>query len=387
MLNILFLSKGEKMRKIQMIVERINLSEEDEKTLDDKLKNKVQELYPQIVDKIEETIVHKIAIDDGNLEYKGFGAVPGTVLNQFSMDENGENFRIATTRSQNRTYWLRNYNIEDIKNQQESYNNLYVLDNDLKISGRLEGLAEGEKIYSVRFMGNRAYMVTFRQTDPLFVIDLQNPKNPKVLGKLKIPGFSNYLHPYDENHLIGIGKDTKENSFGGVVTSGLKISLFDVSDVANPKEKAKYILGGKGSDSIALRDHKAVLFDKEKNLLVLPVTLRDYNNERVSIPVMNSDLVSERYMPVEKHFVGAAVLNIDDKNIGLRGLISHSKNSVDNWCLGSCYGDVILRSLWIDDALYTFSNGFLQANDVSSLNLIKKLELVFGGEDDFRVVN
>lgn len=369
------LSKGEKMRKIENILNRINLSKE-EKELERKLKNKVQEIYPQIVDKIEETVVHKIAIDSGSLEYKGFGAVPGTVLNQFSMDENGDNFRIATTRSRNRIYWLRKFDVEGLRDQQESHNNLYVLDEDLKITGRLEGLAEGERIYSVRFMGDRAYMVTFRQTDPLFVIDLQNPKEPKVLGKLKIPGFSNYLHPYDKNHLIGIGKDTEENDFGGAVTKGLKIALFDVSDVENPKEKAKYILGGKGSDSLTLRDHKAVLFDKEKDLLVLPVTLRDYGSETVSIPVMDSEDVNERYMPIEKYFVGAAVLKVNNEEIGLRGFISHSENR-----------NIILRSLWIDDILYTFSNEFLQANDISSLDLIKKLELKFGGGDDFRVVN
>ncbi|MCK4635947.1 MAG: beta-propeller domain-containing protein [Candidatus Moranbacteria bacterium] len=374
------LSRREKTYKIQNILNRVIISEEDEIALEENLKNKIQELYPQIVDKIEETVIHKIAIDGENLEYKGFGSVSGTILNQFSMDENGDFFRIATTRSQNRMYWLRSYLAENIQIQLqgESYNNLYVLDKNLKITGRLEGLAEGERIYSVRFMGDRAYMVTFRQTDPLFVIDLQNPNNPKVLGKLKIPGFSNYLHPYDKNHLIGIGKDTKENSFGGVVTGGLKISLFDVSDVANPKEKAKYILGGKGSDSIALRDHKAVLFDKEKNLLVLPVTLRDNFSDE--------NFIDKRFAQ-EKYFVGAAVFNIDDSKIDLRGVISHSKNNVDNWCLGNCYTDNILRSLWIGDVLYSFSNGFLQANGISDLELIKKLELRFNGRDDFRVVN
>lgn len=377
------LSRSEKIRKIENIINRSTVTENAEKVLDENLKNKVQEMYPQIVDKLEETVVHKIAIDGGNLEYKGFGAVPGTVLNQFSMDENGDNFRIATTRNRDWSYWLKQFGVEG---ERESYNNLYVLDKSLKVMGSVERLAEGERIYSTRFMGDRAYIVTFRQTDPLFVIDLKNPKDPKVLGQLKIPGFSNYLHPYDENHLIGIGKDTDVNVFGGVTTEGLKVALFDVSDVTNPKEKAKYILGGKGSDSLALRDHKAVLFDKEKNLLVIPVTLRAYENEAVSIPVMDSDMVSERYMPVEKYFVGAAVLNIDDSNIGLRGLISHSKNSSDNWCMGNCYNNVILRSLWIDDVLYTFSNGFLQANDISSLDLIKKLELKFIGSD-YRVVN
>ena len=126
----------------------------------------------------------------------------------------------------------------------------------MKVVGKVEKLAEGEKIYSVRFMQNRAYLVTFKQIDPLFVIDLEDPTNPKVLGELKIPGFSNYLHPYDETTLIGLGKDS------GNWNAGLKLSLFDVSDVKNPKEIDNYVFENGRGDSIALNDHKAFLFSK-----------------------------------------------------------------------------------------------------------------------------
>ena len=115
------------------------------------------------------------------------------------MDEYDNHFRIATT-----SEWY------DRKSGAGSSNNIYILDNDLKIKGKIENIAPGEQIYSARFMGKRAYMVTFRTVDPLFVIDLSNPAQPTILGKLKIPGYSNYLHPYDENHIIGIGKDTVE---------------------------------------------------------------------------------------------------------------------------------------------------------------------------------
>jgi uncharacterized secreted protein with C-terminal beta-propeller domain len=181
------------------------------------------------------------------------------------------------------------------------------------------------------------------------------------------------------------------------------VALFDVSDVANPQEKAKYILGGQGSDSIALRDHKAFLFDKDKHLLVLPVTLRNEINNFQSRPIpMDEDFVDEveiddelvitprkkRVSPQNKHFVGAAVFEIDDENIDLRGKISHSKNSSDDWCVGDCYNDNILRSLWIGDTLYTFSNKFLQANQLSTLDKIKKIKLEKKSEeDDFQIVN
>ena len=96
--------------------------------------------------------------------------------------------------------------------------------------------AEQEQIYSVRFVGKIGYVVTFKEIDPLFVIDLSDPTNPKVKGKLKIPGYSSYLHPYDENHIIGIGYNTKSNGYGGVTNSNMKMSMFDVSDLENPKE-------------------------------------------------------------------------------------------------------------------------------------------------------
>src|SRR3989344_6604872 len=102
------------------------------------------------------------------------------------------------------------------------------------------------------FLQHPAYLVTFKQTDPLFVVDLSDPRNPKVLGQLKVPGFSNYLHPYDETMLIGLGKNAVENEFGGATIKGLKISLYDVSDVANPKEIAQYAINDPSSDSPAL---------------------------------------------------------------------------------------------------------------------------------------
>ncbi|MFH1187685.1 MAG: beta-propeller domain-containing protein, partial [bacterium] len=246
------LSKEEKLNKIALVSQRYieSLGNEDQKTMQDELEKKMKEKYKDISKELEKTVIHKIAINQGNLEYQNFGEVTGQALNQFSMDENSGYFRIATTKNQT---WSR---FAD-ENQQESYNNLYVLDKDLKIVGAVENLAEGERIYSVRFMQDRAYMVTFKQTDPLFVIDLKDPTAPKVLGKLKIPGFSNYLHPYDENTLIGLGRDTKENEWGGVTNGGIKLSLFDVSDVENPEEIDSYVIGDSSTNSIALDDHKA----------------------------------------------------------------------------------------------------------------------------------
>jgi len=142
-------------------------------------------------------------------------------------------------------------------------NTLYILDENLKELSRIEGLAEEERVYSARFMGNTGYFVTFRQTDPLFSVDLSDPSNPKILGELKIPGFSEYLHPYGEGQLLGIGMDVDES---GTVTNGVKISMFDISDPTDVKEFQKYVMEGAYSTDVAY-NYKAAFVDVEKNMI------------------------------------------------------------------------------------------------------------------------
>lgn len=366
------LNEEEKMQKIGVIMERFSssLTDEEMEKLEKEMTEAIKRKYQDISKELEKTVIHKISIDKDQLQYQATGEVTGSVLNQFSMDEQAGYFRIATTKNQT---WSQ-FEDESIK----SYNNLYVLDGDLKVVGALENLAEGERIYSVRFMQNRAYLVTFQQMDPLFAIDLSNPRDPKVLGKLKIPGFSSYLHPYDDKLLIGIGKDTKENEFGGVQTKGLKLSLFDVSNVGDPKEVDTYLLGDAGSDSIALQDHKAFLFSKDKNLLVIPVSIRES--------------VGDRYYG-KFTFSGAAVFNIDENGFELKGKIDHSDGGVaateDYWGGYNYYDNTVKRSLYIDDNLYTFSNQYLKINKLSNLDLVKNvsLEKEKTGDDDFEVTN
>jgi uncharacterized secreted protein with C-terminal beta-propeller domain len=218
----------------------------------------------------------------------------------------------------------------------------------------------------------------------LFVIDLADPKNPKVLGKLKVPGFSNYLHPYDDTTLIGIGKDTAESEWGGVRTKGLKLSLFDVSKVDDPKEIANYTMGDAGSDSIALHDHKAFLFSKEKNLLVIPATI--YEQGAV-----------DRYGNSKFVFGGAVVFTVDKNGFTLKGKIDHSDGGSpaghDYWGGYDYYDNTVKRSLYIDSVLYTFSNNYLQMNKLDNLDSVKKLRLkktktvVPEPEIDYEVIN
>ncbi len=254
-----------------------------------------------------------------------------------------------------------------------STNNVYVLDSNLNTVGRLEDLAPGERIYSARFMGDRCYLVTFRKVDPLFVIDLADPFNPKVLGKLKIPGYSDYLHPYDEDHIIGVGKETIAAESGDFSWyQGVKLSLFDVSDVTMPKEVSKLEIGDRGTDSYVLRDHKAFLFSRSKNLLVIPIKLAEINEEQYPQgipPSMSGQFVWQ----------GAYVIDISLENgLVVKGRVGHADEEgllKSGYYYSSPYA--VERSLYMDDILYTISKKMIKMNDLDDLDEINKIELPY----------
>lgn len=313
------------------------------------------------------TGVYKFALDNGSVRHRGQGEVPGTILNQFSMDEHAGHFRIATTGHKR------------LGDETVSTNNVYILDSAMDITGKIEDIAPGERIYSVRFLGDRGYVVTFKNVDPLFVIDLKDPAAPAILGVLKIPGYSDYLHPYDENHLIGFGKDTIELSqkdWEGRETGtmafyqGMKLAVFDVTDVTRPKELFKEIIGDRGTDSELLHNHKALLFDKEKSLLAFPVTVLEIKN-----PV-ESDYGFPQYG--EFAFQGAYVYNLDLENgFDLEGRITHlAADDYQKSGYGGYYGDLAVeRIIYIGDVLYTLSQGKIKANSLNDLSEIATLTL------------
>ncbi len=310
----------------------------------------------------EETLIYRIALNQESVVVMNEGTVPGYVLNQFSMDEHNGFFRIATTTN---NWWT----------DPGPTNNLFIMNMNLTIVGSLEGLAENETIYSARFMGNRSYIVTFRNIDPLFVIDLTDPTAPTVLGSLKVTGYSGYLHPYDENYIIGIGKETEASDREDFAWyQGVKISLFDVSDVSNPVEVAKYEIGDRGTDSPILTDHKALLFDKEKNLLVIPVLERKIDPNEYPPTLYPDGVPPSAYGKVVGQ--GAYVFSISPDGIELRGIITHIEDGADlenNYWLYSEY--FVERSLYIDNVLYTVSDKLVKMNDLESLDLLNEIEL------------
>jgi inhibitor of cysteine peptidase len=214
-------------------------------------------------------------------------------------------------------------------------------------------------------------MVTFKRIDPLFVIDLSTDQ-PKVLGKLTIPGFSDYLHPYDATHLIGVGKETGDNEWGGVSVKGVKVALFDVSDVTNPKQIDAIEIGTAGSDSEALQDHKAFLFDKEKNLLVIPV--REVK-ESYTYDNMPCRVGVACYPYRQRVWEGAYVLKVTANNITVTGKVSHIDGYDENYYSWWNSQYAVRRSLFMDDVLYTVSNALVKANSLSSLADIREVEL------------
>lgn len=314
----------------------------------------------------QNTNVYKFNLGRDDINFAGQGKVPGSILNQFSMDENGNYFRIATTRGFS---W-----------DGTSDNNVYVLDQDMNMIGKLEGIAPGESIYSTRFVGSRLYMVTFKKIDPFFVIDLGNPSFPNILGKLKIPGFSDYLHPYDENHILGFGKETVDPSeleaagrdIDFAWYQGMKVGLFDVTDVNNPVEKFKVVIGDRGTDSPLLYDHKALLFDKEKNIIAFPVKVAELPEE-----LKDPDMPSNTYGDFV--FQGAYVYGLDlNKGFDLKATISHyTESEVADKSGYYWYGAKdIERVLYIGDFLYTVSKGMVKANNmVDSYKEINSVEV------------
>ena len=225
-----------------------------------------------------DSIIHrfKISGETGIPNYQSSGKVPGYTLNQFALDQKDDILRVATTRSS----WKGGNGVT----------NLYVLEDDgdeLDIIGRVEDLAEGEQIYAVRYVEDTAYVVTFEQIDPLYTIDLQDPVNPVVRGELKIPGFSNYLHPLEDGSLLGIGLDLDEN---GWESFGVQVSRFDVSDLDNPKLADKVTLEGTGW-SEAQSEHHAFNFYAPTASLSVPAY--SYDSEESELFVLRAGVGEE----------------------------------------------------------------------------------------------
>jgi uncharacterized secreted protein with C-terminal beta-propeller domain len=299
----------------------------------------------------ERTELYKFNFNKNTIKLAASQTVPGTVLNQFSMDESNGYFRLATT--------------ERNSNSSNGFtNHLLVLNDDLSRIGSVDNFSPTEKIYSARFVNNRAYIVTFRQIDPFSVFDLTNPRSPQLIGELQIPGYSNYLQPYDDTHIIGIGKNTasSDENPGFAWYQGMKLGLFDVTNPNQPIQLFKTDLGDRGTDSLALTDHHALLFSKDKNLLAFPVTIATLSDEQKKATSTSVFAYGQNI------FQGLIAYNLDLTN-GFKeiGRITHTTSSTTQPFYYSYNNDAVKRSLYIGDKLYVASDKQLTIHNLFNL--------------------
>jgi Secreted protein containing C-terminal beta-propeller domain distantly related to WD-40 repeats len=306
------------------------------------------------------TEIYKFDIKE-NVEYKAKTKVKGKTINQYSLDEKDNHLRIAL------------YDNDGSR--------VAIFDEDLKQIGISDNVAKGEKMYSSRFIGDKVYFVTYKTIDPLFVMDLSNEAKPKVLGKLKIPGYSTYLHPYDENHIIGIGMETKEiinrNSNGKVISTtakvvGMKMALFDVSNVNSPVQISSVVIGDSRITSAILTNPKALLFSKEKSLIAIPVN--NYSQDFEVTSSNNYETMINNYTKYSKPYnaEGYFVYNINVQDgFKLKGVITHEKTNATYYYSNS----KLLRGLYIDNNLYTVSETMIKVNELDSLKAVGELKL------------
>lgn len=263
----------------------------------------------------QKTTLRRIGYKDGKLSAGAQGKVDGYLNDSYSIDEYKGYLRLVLT--------------------DDNKNDVRILDMDLKEVGAIENLAKDESVYSARLMGDTGYFVTFEQTDPLFSVDLSDPKNPEIIGKLKIPGFSDYLHPYGDGKLLGIGMDADEETG---VTNGVKVTMFDISDSANVKEMDTYTLENVYSTEVSY-DYKAALVSADQNLIGF----------------------SGNTEGVQKYFL----FRYDEKN-GFDLVLKEEING--NQMMGT-------RGVYIDDALYVVQGNVIEAYSLKDYQKIGDLIL------------
>jgi hypothetical protein len=285
------------------------------------------------------THLHKFELetDPTFATYVASGDVDGSILNQFSLDEHAGKLRVATTAQHSNGV------------ESKQLNHVFVLDaknGKLEKIGDAGSLAEGERIYSVRFLGDRGYVVTFRQVDPLFALDLSNPVAPHVTGQLKIPGFSEYMHPLGPNHLLTIGRDTREEG-GRVIQGGMALQIFDVTNAAAPALAHKFVYNASAyGHSEAESNHKAFTFFDDRKLLAFPYTSYGSGGTKSTLELFKVDAAT-----------GFVRL----------GAIDHS--ALVKPAAGSCgyYSPAVRRGVFLENVVYSISYGGIVAKSVDAL--------------------
>lgn len=348
----------------------------------------------------QNALIHRFSTKKDSVKYEYSVLTPGMPLSQYALNEKNDILFTA-----NQKDWMTN-GVD-----------IFAIDSTGKLLSKLENVWEKERFQAARYIGDRLYLVTFEQIDPLFVIDTKDAKNMTILGELKMPWYSTYLHPYDATHLIGVGFDTKPNQWGGTTNGGLKFDLYDVADIKNPKQKFSKVIGGIGSSSDALWNPRALVWDGAKKTLLLPVQLMDQNQvtyqstyawQGLLAMKISTEGISEAGRVTHIDMTGIAekrkqecaqyntVVN-EEKcythiTTGEKICVKPSENpnnqNIPAYCFAenddssylanqiwNYYPYFVQRGLYIGDTLYTASPALIQANQYGgSYSFIKKVE-------------
>jgi inhibitor of cysteine peptidase len=300
--------------------------------------------------------IFRASYANGTISVQAVGSVPGSVLNQFSMNEYDGYFQVATSR------------LAVINGNATESDDVYVLDQNMTQVSALQNIAPGENLYAVRFVGDMGYVVTFEQVDPLFTISFADVTHPVILSALKVNGYSDYLQPLFSNYLLGVGKDTVPASDGSYTYYlGLKLSLFHVLADGTSSDVQDYIIGDRGTDSPVLTDHLALTFDPANNITVIPVLLAKVISGGQS-PSQNPPPFGN---PI---WQGAYVIRVNASGMTMLG-------NVTQYPAGMNYGDSpnnslqIERSVIIGNYLYTISQSEVMVSDLSSFTTVATVAL------------
>jgi uncharacterized secreted protein with C-terminal beta-propeller domain len=303
------------------------------------------------------TVLYKFVLDNNKLDYSAKGEVKGQLLNALSLDEAGNYLRVGTVQAgQSATSQTTDF-----------YSSVYILDSSLKLVGSLENLATTDRIADMRFIGNRAYLISAKADDPLFVINLSDATKPTVAGALKISGTAHYLYPVnaDGTKLLSLGYDQEGEASTSLKVTGLKLSLYDFSDLSKPKEVDSHVVPDVGTDSAAFYDHSAFFYSADQNLLAFPAILHD-SKGRLS-------------------FAGSLVFSLLNDKLQLKGKIDHSAGGhfgqLDSWAGVDYYDNTVKRSWLANDNLFSLSNKFLKVTGLVDWKELKSLELTTRGDD------
>lgn len=291
------ISSQSKMTELGILMEKFQsgLSEDKRKEMEIQLQDRMKTFSKNHIRDFVSTGIVKLGIE--NLDVLGNGSVPGSLLNQFSMDEYNGNLRVATSVG---STWF--------GSRDDSLNDVYVLDGSMKVTGKALDMGKGEKIYSVRFLEDKGYLVTFKQIDPFYVLDLSVPSNPQIKGELKIPGFSSYLDPLAKNLILGVGSEDSKT----------KLSLFDVNDPQNPKEIDKILLEDYWTE--VSTNHHAFLKDDKYKTFFMPGSnkgyLFSYEGNKLSLKKTLSDIQAKRAVYIENFYyiVSDTSIQVVDQN-------------------------------------------------------------------------